>query len=384
MSDIDTLKKGLTPIKRVITRFSDGADGVKHDIEKVVQLKGDDASEKKEIEKLLVQIETKIKKLSERLAEYTGIVEQICSKYPDPETEVFSTFYDKEIVYDMEVSTFISLCSKQLKDLEQKSTGTSGASTPVTVSTSASSTVAADTSSLVATFPPSYSRFPVIEVPKFNGDYSQWTTFWDTYAAHIHESKVLTDIHKFNLLHKYLEGNAKRCIEGIPETQKGYTEAIDILKKKFNVPHRIVASHYEAMRNLEHPVYNLTDLQVFHDKLIVYRRLLSSCGKKDADYGPVIIDTLLAKVPREVKVSLIRDCNSDDYSFQNLIDALEKEIRILEKVGNGSDKDKDCSVYRIGEDLGKMGIGNKKHGNGGRWNDNGTVSYTHLTLPTKA
>ena len=70
-----------------------------------------------------------------------------------------------------------------------------------------------------------------IILPKFRGDVSTWMAFWDSYKSSIHDNRCLSTVDKFNYLKLLLEGQASRCIKGLPVTTSNYDDAIELLQK---------------------------------------------------------------------------------------------------------------------------------------------------------
>ena len=76
------------------------------------------------------------------------------------------------------------------------------------------------------------TRLPKIVLPKFRGDVTQWTTFWDSYKNAVHDNKDISTIDKFNYLKSLLEGSAARCIQGLPITEHNYDNAVELLQER--------------------------------------------------------------------------------------------------------------------------------------------------------
>jgi len=74
------------------------------------------------------------------------------------------------------------------------------------------------------------TRLPKLVLPKFRGDMTMWTSFWDSYKSAVHDNDGITPIDKFNYLKSVLEGPAARCIEGLPVTGENYTNAVELLQ----------------------------------------------------------------------------------------------------------------------------------------------------------
>ena len=105
-------------------------------------------------------------------------------------------------------------------------------------------------------------RLPKLSVKPFNGDITQWTTFWDSKSA-IHENPTLSDIDKFNYLRSLLERSARESIAGLTLTAPNYKEAVSILERRFRNTQQIISRHMDLLLNLE-PVSAAHQLRNLH------------------------------------------------------------------------------------------------------------------------
>ena len=87
---------------------------------------------------------------------------------------------------------------------------------------------------------------------RFKGDVTQFRTFWDTFESQVHSKPGLTKINKFSYLVSLLEGTASRAIEGLPVTEENYDSVVDILKKRFGNPQKLISTHVEELLKTEH------------------------------------------------------------------------------------------------------------------------------------
>jgi len=107
-------------------------------------------------------------------------------------------------------------------------------------------------SSAVATPPLNTSkpRLPKLTLPKFSGDVTKWTTFWDSFKSAVNETSQLTSIDKFNYLYSLLEGNALRCVKGLQLSADNYATALELLKQRFGKKQQIITAHMEELLKL--------------------------------------------------------------------------------------------------------------------------------------
>ena len=80
--------------------------------------------------------------------------------------------------------------------------------TPTPPRDSGPTDTAATTSGSTTTSTPSRMKLPKITLPTFDGSYTKWCTFWDSYESAVHSNPELTDIVKFNYLQSLLQKSA--------------------------------------------------------------------------------------------------------------------------------------------------------------------------------
>ena len=96
------------------------------------------------------------------------------------------------------------------------------------------------------------TKLPKITLHRFKGDVTQFRTFWDTFKSQVHSKPGLTKINKFSYLVSLLEGTASRAIEGLPVTEENYDSVVDILKKRFGNPQKLISTQVEELLKTEH------------------------------------------------------------------------------------------------------------------------------------
>ena len=123
-------------------------------------------------------------------------------------------------------------------------------------------------------------KLPKLSLKGFNGDITQWPTFWDTFQSSIDSNPGLSNIDKFNYLKSLLEGPASEAISGLKLTAPNYVEAIQILKKRFGNKRQIIDKHMENLLNIDSITsqHNLKGLRHLHDTLESQIRGLRSLG----------------------------------------------------------------------------------------------------------
>ncbi|XP_078051923.1 uncharacterized protein LOC144478077, partial [Augochlora pura] len=95
------------------------------------------------------------------------------------------------------------------------------------------------------------TRLPVIKLPNFSGDFSQWIRFRDTFVSLVHDSERLSDMDKFNYLVSALSGPAAQIIESYSVSEANYKLAWERLKERFDDPKNLISHHVNAILDLE-------------------------------------------------------------------------------------------------------------------------------------
>ena len=207
--------------------------------------------------------------------------------------------------------------------------------TPTPPRDSGPTDTAATTSGSTTTSTPSRMKLPKITLPTFDGSYTKWCTFWDSYESAVHSNPELTDIVKFNYLQSLLQKSAKESIAGLALTAVNYKEAIEILTKRFGDKSQITARHMEALMSIEAVTSNsnLPALRHLYDTLETHIRGLQSLGIPQSSYGALLSPVLLTKLPQETKLILSRKVTNDQWELGPILEALLAEIEAREKAG---------------------------------------------------
>ena len=174
------------------------------------------------------------------------------------------------------------------------------------------------------------SRLPKLNLPSFSGNPLKWSTFWDSFEAAVHSNTTLGGVQKFSYLKAQLTGDASRAIAGFPLSNVNYEQAIKLLRERFGQPSKIISAHMQALLDIASPANQLTSLQLFYDTMENHVRGLESLGRSHESYGDLLVPIILGKLPHELRKNLAREHDNPEWKFQELREAIVKEIRILE------------------------------------------------------
>ena len=168
-----------------------------------------------------------------------------------------------------------------------------------------------------ATNPTVTTRLPKLILPKFRGDVTTWTAFWDSYKLSVHDNRCLSTVDKFNYLKSLLEGPASHCIEGLPVTTSNYDDAIELLQKRFGRTQQVITAHMDELLKLPGcSSEKASSLCFIFDKIIVHIRGLTSLGEASDQYGSLLILIIMTKLPSDIRLRIARQNNEEVWKIE--------------------------------------------------------------------
>ena len=191
----------------------------------------------------------------------------------------------------------------------------------------------------------SHSHIPMTRVKllklamkKFNGDFTKWATFWDSFESSVHNNSSLSDVDKFNYLNAQLEGRASEAIAGLKLTSANYGEAIAILKKRFGNKQLIISRHMDAVLNTDAVAspHNLKGLRHLYDSVETQVRGLRALGVPSESYGSLLSSVLMNKLPQELRLIVSREITDGELNLDALMRVTEREIDARERACTSS------------------------------------------------
>lgn len=176
-------------------------------------------------------------------------------------------------------------------------------------------------------------KLPKLSLKRFNGDLTRWTAFWDSFESSIHHNVDLSDVDKFNYLNSLLEGRASEAIFGLKLTGANYSEAIEILKKRFGNKQQIITKHMDVLLGLEAITsqHNLKGLRYLCDLIESQVRSLRSLGVPSESYGSLLSSVIINKLPHEIRLIVSREVAGGEWELDKLMKVVEGEVEARER-----------------------------------------------------
>ena len=165
-------------------------------------------------------------------------------------------------------------------------------------------------------------------LPKFKGDVTKWTGFWESFNSAVNQNPDISKVDKFNYLHSLLEGTAASAIQGLTLSESNYDSALELLKGRFGKPQQIISAHMDELLRIrgctsERPA----SLRLVYDKINVHVRGLSSLGIESEQYGCLLIPVIMTKVSNEIRLRIARQSKSDVWKLDELMNVIMRHVK---------------------------------------------------------
>ncbi|XP_076661119.1 uncharacterized protein LOC143364992 [Halictus rubicundus] len=140
-------------------------------------------------------------------------------------------------------------------------------------------------------------RLPTLQLPSFDGNYSDWLKFKDTFTSVIHENNSLTDIQRFHYLNSSLKGVAARVIQALGVSETNYKQAWELLKSRYEDSTSLKRHHVNSLLDLKSvQKQSEVTLREFIDDATNHRVALMSLGEPIETWDTMLVPLLSRKL----------------------------------------------------------------------------------------
>lgn len=174
-------------------------------------------------------------------------------------------------------------------------------------------------------------KLPTIDLPPFNGQYSQWLTFFETFDSLINKNDKLSNIQKFHYLKSSLKGDASKIIESISISDANYAHVWDLLKTRYENKRIIIKTHVLELLNL--PNTNKNDpvsLRKLLDTATTNLKILKNLGLPTEEWAVLVIYIMIAKFDFHTKLEWEQSQREDIPSFSEFSKFITNRCQMLE------------------------------------------------------
>ncbi|XP_076247782.1 uncharacterized protein LOC143187446 [Calliopsis andreniformis] len=163
---------------------------------------------------------------------------------------------------------------------------------------STSATTSGTNPSPASTTPaPMAIKLPEMRLPTFDGTIEGWSSFYDLFSSMIDRNEDLTPVQKLQYLRSTLTGKAAACIQALSTTDANYSDAIELLREKFDCPRRIILGHCDALRDIPKLTKDTPEaLGDLVDTVNQHLRALINLGENIASWNSLLLSIIISKI----------------------------------------------------------------------------------------
>ena len=177
-------------------------------------------------------------------------------------------------------------------------------------------------------------KLPNIELPTFSGDITEWASFIELFDALIDAKIDLEDVNKLFYLKSALRGDASKIIESLATTAANYSEARDLLIKRFGNKRCMIQAHLKGLlEQSEVKSKSVSSLRNLLDVTNKHLASLRSLGEPVSSWDTLLVFVISSKLDHESRRQFeMHFPGSNMPTLKNLLDFLNQRCLILERV----------------------------------------------------
>ena len=181
--------------------------------------------------------------------------------------------------------------------------------------------------------PRSNLRLPKLQIEPYDGNPCTYQLYMDSFESSVNSNHRLSDIDKFLYLKGLLRGKALSAVQGLNLTAENYHDALQLLKSRFGDVKMLKAKFFDQILNMS-PVSDscgVEKLRKLYDCIETNVRNLKSLGVSSDSFAPVIIPTILSKIPSSIRISVSKVSQEVDWDFMKVLQNIHQELRAREQ-----------------------------------------------------
>ncbi|XP_052561950.1 uncharacterized protein LOC120426986 [Culex pipiens pallens] len=178
-------------------------------------------------------------------------------------------------------------------------------------------------------------KLPTITLPEFDGDYSKWLTFHDTFLSLIHSSSEISCVQKFHYLRSSLVGEAAGKIANQEISAQGYAIAWETLTKYYNDKNLLRKKHIRTL--LKYPKIPNDSVEALHrivDDFQCHTQILKQLGEPVEQMSSILMELLEDKLD-DASLSAWEESigqKEERPTFNAMIEFLQRRARVRETI----------------------------------------------------
>lgn len=164
---------------------------------------------------------------------------------------------------------------------------------------------------------------PKIELPNFNGNYAQWTTFKDLFIEMVHRNTFISNAQKMQHLKSKLKGEPERLVQHLNISADNYAACWQILQQRYDNTRLLFTYHANTL--LGQPALSNASafqLKKMHDVTVECIHAIKNLHIDTGSWDPLLVHILQQKLDSETTQSFIESLD-DPKGMPSLDDFLK-------------------------------------------------------------
>lgn len=181
-----------------------------------------------------------------------------------------------------------------------------------------------------------FIKLPTINLPTFEGSFTTWRSFRDSFITLIHLNEELNGVQKLAYLKSALKGEPHTLITTLDTTELNYDIAWKLLNKRYDNKRRIINNHVQNILNIspitkEAPIQLRQLINVLQTQINCLKSLKQPVQSWDAILVPITVSKLDSMTVKEWETKLNIDSNKDEIpALDDLLEFLSNKVSTLE------------------------------------------------------
>ena len=175
-------------------------------------------------------------------------------------------------------------------------------------------------------------KLPTINLPSFDGSYTQWLFFRDTFNSIIHENESMSKIQKFHYLRLSLKGAAADVVNSLEIADSTYEQAWNLLLERFENKSLLINNHIKAILHMPSITKeSYANLRSIWDNMSNHIRALEVLGQPVKQWDALIIAIITEKLDPNTEREWEEKHGNETPKFETFDTFLKSKCRLLEK-----------------------------------------------------
>lgn len=174
-------------------------------------------------------------------------------------------------------------------------------------------------------------------IPKFDGKYQNWPSFYDIFTSLVHDDATMPAVHKLHHLKGSLTGEAELLIRHFQLTAANYTPAWEMLNQRYANKRVLLDAQLRVLFNQPRTVRDDADsIKTLLDTTMECLYSIQNLGIATVDWDPIMIYLITQRLsPGSLQLweQGLTGCDSLP-KYRDLTDFLERRYRTLEAIAN--------------------------------------------------